>query len=100
MTAQGEVGAGGICGSISGVTRPLPRSARTSSREGSSSGRPWVNRPREQLPWSSPRVEKGLREVAASIQKTHDVGTRPRRPSGAGSLVGAPNAGTPAGPRP
>jgi hypothetical protein len=97
VTAQGEAGTGGICGSISGVTHPMPASARTSSREGPSSARPWVNRPAEQLPCSSARVERGLRDVVASSQKTHAAATRPRRPSGAGSLIGFAHAGPPAG---
>src|SRR5687767_7400646 len=57
--------------------------------------KPCVRLPTEQLPWSSATVEKVL--AVPCIQKTQPAATRPVRPSGSGSGIGASNASTPAG---
>src|ERR1039458_160896 len=87
----------GISGSMSMVTHPDATRAATSEWPATSSrvANQWVRLPTLQLPWSAATVENV--RSSALVQNTHPAGTRPVRPSGVGSGIGASNGATPSG---
>jgi hypothetical protein len=97
VTAPGEIGTDGACGSISGMTRP-PADARLYGVEGVVGRGESVGQQAEQAAAVALRKGRdGPGDLIASIEAAHEAGTRSCGRPGAGLLSGVADAGTPDG---